>query len=945
MKKLFIGLIALALSASLFAGTRTAEEAAGIAASFVNNQPALRKAHKSAQSAATMRLAFTCQKKASQENAFYIFNRADNAGFIIVSADDCTAEDVLGYSDGGADFNQENINPNLRFWLDRYAEEISAIDQDPEAAKQPRKAKQVTAISPLLKNSNGVEITWYQEAPYNNYCPVDQRDNTRSLTGCVATATSAIMYKWQHPAQGHGTHSYTWYDCKNDDCDQYWTTTLTSNFDTVTFDWANLLPAYEGISATAAQKKAVASLMYNVGIAASMQYGGDANYGSGAWTDEMGQGLVNYFDYEVDKFITMYSQSGYYGSDPLPTEFACEFSVTSSQFTTYFNADLEAGRPILMGGEDSDGGGHEFVCDGRDADNKFHINWGWEGSGNGYFAITALKPTGSSYNFSTNIDAMIGLRPAVTLPDANVDWYADGVLFDQTVAANGRLSLPTDTPDDCASGKVFMGWTNVANYESEDTAPTYAKVGDLIESDATYYAVYAEEETGGSAPVTSTLTMSDYQAPDGAFGDFTFAADKGSGASDPAYNGTGKDARYYAGNTLTISSDKDMTKIIFNLSSKGLNRLAPITASVGTIATQASGDTKVTWTGNAQSVTFTVGEKADYGTDGSGAAGQLDFTSVDITAGGGTSYYDYSTECGSGTPTYYTIRFFNNGAQVGETQTVQKGQQPTVPSNPTPACNDYTFVGWWTATLSADNTEAKSWITNFRATKDQDYYAIYSLTEGGGSPVLTNNYAKITTTDDLATGNYIVVGYYNSSKYYAMKNDTKANYSYYIDTKEVTPSSDIINTTDGSIIWKLTVDGSSLSFYNEAASKYVYLYQNDTHYNVGFTTNTSDNINFTYTVSGGSWDFVSTVLTGYHLESYGKYSEFSAHTAAGDPIYLYKQQEENTGTTYYSSVVSCTGTAIENSEVETSFMKILRNGQVLIIRDGKTYNVLGQPVQ
>ena len=938
MKKLFLGLIALVLTASLYAGTRTAEEAAGIAASFVNNQPALRKAHKSAQSAATMRLAFTRKQDASQENAYYIFNRADNAGFILVSADDRTAEDVLGYSDGGADFDINNVNPNLRFLLDRYAEEISAINQDPKAALQPRKAKQVTAISPLLKNSNGEEITWYQEAPYNNYCPIDQRDNTRSLTGCVSTATSAIMYKWQHPAKGHGTHSYTWKNCKNDNCTQYWTNTITSNFDTVTFDWANLLPAYEGKSYTATQATAVASLMYNVGVAANMQYGGDENGGSGAWTDNMGYGLQNYFDYEFDKFITMYSENDYGTAAVSPAE----YSVTSAQFTAYFNADLEAGRPILMGGEDTNGGGHEFICDGRDANNKFHINWGWEGSSNGYFALTSLKPN-TTYNFSTNLDALIGLRPAVTLPDANVDWYADGVLFDQTVATAGRLSFPTDTPNDCASGKKFMGWTSVANYESESTAPTYAKAGDLIESDATFYAVYAEEEIGGSTPVTSTLTMSDYQAPDGAFGDFTFAADKGSGASDPAYNGTGKDARYYAGNTLTISSNKDMTEIVFNLSSKGQNRLAPITASVGTIATQASGDTKVTWTGNAQSVTFTVGEKADYGTDGSGAAGQLDFTSVDITAGGGTSYYDYSTECGSGTPTYYTIRFFNNGSQVGETQTVQKGQQATVPANPTPACEAYTFVGWWTSTLDANNTEAKSWITNFRATKDQDYYAIYSSTEDGGETVLTDNYAKITAATDLTTGNYIVVGY--KTNYYAMKNAIKS--SYYIDQQQVTPNSNnVITTTDGNIIWKITVEEDSVTFYNEAVGKYISLNQNDTKYNLSLVTNKSDgNTSYTYSVTSGSWDFINTVLTGQHLEYYGDKSDFAAFKYAGDPIYLYKQQEETSGTTYYSSVLSCTGTAVENSEVEVNFIKILRNGQVLIIRDGKTYNVLGIPVQ
>ena len=75
-----------------------------------------------------------------------------------------------------------------------------------------------------------------------------------------------------------------------------------------------------------------------------------------------------------------------------------------------------------------------------------------------------------------------------------------------------------------------------------------------------------------------------------------------------------------------------MTKIVFNLSTQGLKRLAPITADVGTVATQALGDKTVTWTGSATSVTFTVGEKADYGSDGNSKAGQFDFDSIVITA-------------------------------------------------------------------------------------------------------------------------------------------------------------------------------------------------------------------------------------------------------------------------------------------------------------------------
>ena len=73
-----------------------------------------------------------------------------------------------------------------------------------------------------------------------------------------------------------------------------------------------------------------------------------------------------------------------------------------------------------------------------------------------------------------------------------------------------------------------------------------------------------------------------------------------------------------------------MTSIVFNISTQGKKRLAPITANTGTVATQKSGDSTVSWSGSAKSVTFTVGEKAVYGSDGETKAGQLDFDSIEI---------------------------------------------------------------------------------------------------------------------------------------------------------------------------------------------------------------------------------------------------------------------------------------------------------------------------
>ena len=68
-------------------------------------------------------------------------------------------------------------------------------------------------------------------------------------------------------------------------------------------------------------------------------------------------------------------------------------------------------------------------------------------------------------------------------------------------------------------------------------------------------------------------------------------------------------------------------KIVFNLSSKGLEQTATITASTGTVTTQKKGDTTVTWEGTTPKVIFTVGDSNDFGFSDK-TSGQFCFKSV-----------------------------------------------------------------------------------------------------------------------------------------------------------------------------------------------------------------------------------------------------------------------------------------------------------------------------
>lgn len=109
---------------------------------------------------------------------------------------------------------------------------------------------------------------------------------------------------------------------------------------------------------------------------------------------------------------------------------------------------------------------------------------------------------------------------------------------------------------------------------------------------------------------------------------------KAEATNAPIINGKSNDARVYAkGAVNVVTKGENMTQIVFGLSAQGVKRLTKITASVGEVVESADAKT-VTWTGAAKDVTFTVGEKADLGSDGAAKAGQLCFDNITVVAGG-----------------------------------------------------------------------------------------------------------------------------------------------------------------------------------------------------------------------------------------------------------------------------------------------------------------------
>ena len=339
---------------------------------------------------------------------FFIFNNEDGKGFVIIAADDCVTP-ILGYSYDN-NFTTENLPPNLKGWLDGYAEQIRmAVEMKAMATDEIRAdweclrrgknlpIKSETAVNPLLSTA------WGQGDYYNAQCP--SLLGTHTPTGCVATAMAQIMKYWNYPTHGYGFHSYQ--------CWPYGT--LLANFGGTNYQW-NSMP-----NNVTSPNNAVATLMYHCGVSVEMDYGIN---GSSAY-------VISYDDFEgYHEFCAENALKSYFGYSSNNIQ-GLQRSHHESNWISLLKNELNNNRPILYRGGGPDGGGHAFVCDGYNNNNYFHFNWGWDGLGQGtnnnaYYSIDNLNPTVNqhTYNFSYDQQAIIGIQP-----DSNLQSY-DLVLYD-----------------------------------------------------------------------------------------------------------------------------------------------------------------------------------------------------------------------------------------------------------------------------------------------------------------------------------------------------------------------------------------------------------------------------------------------------------------------------------------------------------------------------------
>jgi hypothetical protein len=206
-----------------------------------------------------------------------------------------------------------------------------------------------------------IQTKWGQGFPFNSMLPMD--GDIRPITGCGTVAHAQLMAFHRHPARGKG------YSVPYEHTAGF---QPSINFD-VDYDWNNMLDTYrsDGSNSTEQQQNAVGLLMLHIGVA----NGRDFFTGRSHNTLTREETFVNYFGY--DRSIQRLHRVFY----------------DDSTWKAMIREHLDSGLPLWYFGNDSESD-HSFIVDGYNNEGRFHINWGWYGSHDGYYSLDNLDARG-----------------------------------------------------------------------------------------------------------------------------------------------------------------------------------------------------------------------------------------------------------------------------------------------------------------------------------------------------------------------------------------------------------------------------------------------------------------------------------------------------------------------------------------------------------------------
>ena len=355
------------------------------------------------------------------ETALYRFQLPET-GFVLVSASRTTPP-ILAYS---FDSDFEMIPPVETFFY-LYKNEIACAEKEhwdarPKAAAAwerylaeefDSKGYRSNEVGPLLTT------LWNQNKYYNTYCPWDVNSGPyydyRVPNGCVALACAQIMNYHRYPDHGVGSSTY-----------------IPQGYPRQTVNFSQHIYHYDAMcNQPQSYANEIAKLAYHFGVAIQMGYTPD---GSGANTDKAKEKLVSIFKY--DQNIASYYRSVY-------------LDTLVSEYIQILKNEVDHHRVVYYSGCSQDFANcHAYVLDGYDENDLFHLNYGWGGASNAFYAIDNF--VGGAMHFDYGSEALINIYPSAVVESNYCQGHQRNTASFGYVADGSPTTKPYQPNPDCS---------------------------------------------------------------------------------------------------------------------------------------------------------------------------------------------------------------------------------------------------------------------------------------------------------------------------------------------------------------------------------------------------------------------------------------------------------------------------------------------------------------
>ncbi len=334
--------------------------------------------------------------------------------------------------------------------------------------------------------------SWGQNYPFNEQCWTSYGGTTHAKTGCVATAYAIVLRYHCYPTKGTENILYN--------CQAPIYVEITDR----NYDWDNMPLVYDG-NWNETQIYEVSKLM------AHLAHAYFSSFGSGATTanEERETARLNrYFNYP--KVQASYQRD-----------------YTQEEWEAKIKESLDNGCPIPYAANNSGTGDsrHMFVIDGYTDNGYFHFNFGWNGSGNGWFKLDNITPyQGDNYSWNGNSEhyANFNLMPdiakynvtATASPEEAGTVSINGGTASGHVTAELFESTEATLTATASNGYTFSHWS-----KGETTISTENICKVIVEaSDNDYIANFVASSAPVSAeykvsPSTGTFTFIEEKSP------------------------------------------------------------------------------------------------------------------------------------------------------------------------------------------------------------------------------------------------------------------------------------------------------------------------------------------------------------------------------------------------------------------------------------------------